>query len=335
MSYNAPRVKTALTQQEIYSLVAADLERVEEELKTYARSPIGAISEIGRYLIEAGGKRVRPALLLLTARMLGEVSSSTIRLAAVVELIHNATLLHDDVIDESDTRRGKPSANTHWGNPMTVLAGDWLYMQSFAVALEERSFEVLTTLINITQKMVEGELLQLTLQGRSDVRKEQLLEVVERKTAYLFSGCTRLPSIVVGQSDHTIQRLTRVGMDLGMSFQLVDDLLDLTSTKEAMGKPVVSDLKEGKVTLPVHYALDGAFPEASRKVDLVLEERGFGSVASREILELVERVDGVNRTRKLAGEYATRAIDELESFPPSAYRDAIISIPKFILNRQA
>lgn len=334
MSYNARRVKTALTQQEIYNLVAADLERVEEELKAYARSPIGPISEIGSYLIEAGGKRVRPALLLLTARMLGDVSSSTIHLAAVVELIHNATLVHDDVIDESDTRRGRPSANTHWGNPMTVLAGDWLYMQSFAVALEERNFEVLTTLIDITRKMVEGELLQLTLLGRSNVDQQQLLDVVERKTAYLFSGCTRLPAIVAGQSDHDRERLTGVGMDLGMSFQLVDDLLDLTSTEHAMGKPVASDLKEGKVTLPVYYALTDKLPDASRKVALVLKEHDFQSVASEEILDLVESADGVNRTRTLAGEYATRAINELETFPPSTYRDAIISIAEFILNRQ-
>ena len=328
-------MKTVLTQQEIYGLIAPDLVRVEEELKAYTRSSIKPISEIGRYLIDSGGKRVRPALLLLTARMLGSASNSTIRLAAVMELIHNATLIHDDVIDESDTRRGRPSANANWGNAMTVLAGDWLYMESFAVALGERNFDVLNTLIGITQKMVEGELLQLTLVGQKDVSDEQLLDIARCKTAHLFSGCMRLPAIVAGSNDGSVEKLTRVGMNLGMSFQLVDDLLDLTSTKEAMGKPVANDLKEGNVTMPVYYALEQGRAEDRRQVELVLEERAFRSVQPGDILEMVERADGVKRTRALAADYARQAISDLETFPPTAYRDAIISIPEFIINRQA
>ena len=335
MSYNAPSVKTALTLQEIYSLVAADLERVEEEIEGYSRSSVGPIFEIGRHLMEAGGKRVRPALLLLTARMLGEVSPSTIRMAAVVELIHNATLVHDDVIDESDMRRGRPSANTHWGNPMAVLSGDWLYMQSFAVALKEKSFDVLTTLIRITQKMVEGELLQLTLLGRSDVSAQELLDIAERKTAHLFSGCMRLPAILAGEDSESVEKLTRIGMDLGISFQLVDDLLDLTSTQAALGKPVASDLKEGKVTLPLYYAIAAGVPEVSTKIQQVLDEGAFSTVAVEEILGFADSVGGVDRTRDLAAEYAERAIAALEAFPPSIYRDAIVNIPEFILNRRS
>jgi octaprenyl-diphosphate synthase len=334
MSYNAQSMKTVLTQQEIYGLVAGDLVRVEDELKVYTRSSIEPISEIGRYLIDAGGKRVRPALLLLTARMLGGISDSTIRLAAVMEFIHNATLVHDDVIDGSDTRRGRPSANANWGNAMTVLAGDWLYMESFAVALGERNFDVLNTLIGITQKMVEGELLQLTLVGRKDVGDKHLLDIARRKTAHLFSGCMRLPAIAADGDPGSVEKLTRIGMNLGMSFQLVDDLLDLTSTKEAMGKPVASDLKEGKVTLPVYYALEQGTAEDRRMVELVLEERDFRSVKPEDILELVERADGVKRTRVLAADFARQAIRELETFPPTPYRDAIISIPEFIINRQ-
>jgi octaprenyl-diphosphate synthase len=327
-------MKTALTSHEIYALVASDLERVEDELRLYANSPVGPIADIGRYLIDAGGKRVRPALLLLTARMLGEVADSTVRLAAVVELIHNATLVHDDVIDASDTRRGRPSANANWGNAMTVLAGDWLYMRSFAVALEERSFEVLTTLIGITQKMVEGELLQLTLLGRSDVTEAELLDIAERKTACLFAGAMRLPAIAAGEDSASLDRFSRIGRDLGMSFQIVDDLLDLTSSREAMGKPVVSDLKEGKVTLPICYALAGSGPDALGKVRLVLKERGFQSVSAREILDLVDESKGVETTRNRALEYADRAVAVLETLSPSVYREAIISIPEFILNRR-
>jgi len=327
-------MKTVLTQQEIYGLVVSDLERVEEELRSYAQSPVDPIANIGQYLIDAGGKRVRPALLLLAARTLGEVTDSTIRIAAVVELIHNATLVHDDVIDGSDIRRGRPSANATWGNPMTVLAGDWLYMQSFAMALEERSFGVLTTLIEITQKMVEGELLQLTLVGRADPTEQGLLDIAERKTAYLFSGCTGLPAIVAGLDQSSVEQYRQIGRDLGMSFQLVDDMLDLTSTTEALGKPVASDLKEGKVTLPVCYALLSQIPGALDKVRKVLEERDFRSVSVAEILDVVDQADGVERTRTLAANYAERAVRTLESLPPSIYRDAMISIPEFLLNRQ-
>ena len=324
-----------ITPQEIYQLIAPELVLVEDELRGYTRSDITPISEIGEYLLTAGGKRIRPALLLLTARMLGDVSPMNIRLAAVVEFIHNATLVHDDVIDAADTRRGRPSANSHWGNSMTVLAGDWLYMQSFAVALAEKNFDVLNTLIDITQKMVEGELLQLTLLGKSRITEQQLLDIVERKTAYLFSGCTKLPAIAAGMNHGSAERLSEVGKSLGMAFQLVDDLLDLTSTQDVLGKPVASDLKEGKMTLPVFFAIDNAEPEDTMKVQKVLDEREFRSVDRAEILRLVQRSDGLERTRNLAEKYATRAIQLLEEFPPSIYRDAMICIPEFILNRPA
>jgi octaprenyl-diphosphate synthase len=324
-----------MTPQEIYQLIAPELLLVEDELRGYARSEIGTISEISEYLLNAGGKRIRPALLLLTAKMLGDVSPMAIRLATVVEFIHNATLVHDDIIDAADTRRGRPSANSHWGNSMTVLAGDWLYMQSFAVALAEKNFEVLNTLIDITQKMVEGELLQLTLLGKSAITEQQLLDIVERKTGYLFSGCTKLPAIAAGMNHGSAERLAEVGKCLGMAFQLVDDLLDLTSTADVLGKPVASDLKEGKMTLPVFFALSRGNPEDTKKVQQVLDEREFRSVDRAEILRLVQQSNGLDRTRTLATNYATRAIQLLGEFPPSIYRDAMIRIPEFILTRTA
>ncbi len=324
-----------MTPQEIYQLVAPELILVEDELRGYTRSDVTPISEIGEYLLNAGGKRIRPALLLLTAKMLGDVSPMAIRLAAVIEFIHNATLVHDDIIDAADTRRGQPSANAHWGNSMTVLAGDWLYMQSFAIALGEKNFDVLNTLIEITQRMVEGELLQLTFLGKSEITQRQLLDIVERKTAFLFSGCTKLPAIAVGMNHGSADRLAEVGKSLGMAFQLVDDLLDWTSTKDVLGKPVASDLKEGKMTLPVFFALSNGEPEDTVKVQKVLDEREFHSVDRAEILRLVPESDGLDRTRKLAEDYALRATQLLEEFPASIYRDAIVQIPQFILNRTA
>jgi octaprenyl-diphosphate synthase len=323
------------TPQEIYQLIAPELDSVEEQLRGYTRSEITPISEIGEYLLTAGGKRIRPALLLLTAKMLGQVSPMAIRLAAVVEFIHNATLVHDDIIDAAATRRGRPSANSQWGNSMTVLAGDWLYMQSFAVALGEKNLDVLNTLIDITQRMVEGELLQLTLLGKLEITKEQLLDIVERKTAYLFSGCMRLPAIAAGMNHGSAERLAEIGKSLGMAFQLVDDLLDLTSTSDVLGKPAASDLKEGKMTLPVLFAVDSGKPEDSQKVQKVLDERDFRSVDRAEILRFVAKSDGIDRTREVAEQYARRAIQLLQEFPSSVYRDAIVGIPEFILNRTA
>jgi octaprenyl-diphosphate synthase len=216
---------------------------------------------------------------------------------------------------------------------MTVLAGDWLYMQSFAVALQERNLEVLAALIEVTQKMVEGELLQLTLVGNADVTREQLLDVVERKTAWLFSSCLKLPAIAAGRDEATCVRLAQVGKSMGMAFQLVDDLLDLTSTRETLGKPVVSDLKEGKVTLPVSFVMRDAGGAA--KVRAVLKERSFSSVESSEILQAVEASGGLTQTRSLADGYARQAEQLLREFPPSIYRDALASIPSFILSRTA
>ena len=324
-----------MTPQEIYQLVTPELALVEEELRGYTRSGIQPIAEIGEYILNAGGKRLRPALLLLTAKMLGEVSQTTIRLAAVVEFIHNATLVHDDVIDAADTRRGRPSANSNWGNSMTVLAGDWLYMQSFAVALGEKNLDILNTLILITQKMVEGELLQLTLLGKSDTTQQQLLDIVERKTAYLFSGCTKLPALALGLNHGSAERLGEAGKNLGMAFQLIDDLLDLTSTQDVLGKPVANDLKEGKVTLPVYFAVQESGPEDAVKIQQVLSEREFRSVDPGEILRAVKKCNGLDRTRSLAHDYAARAIRTLQEFPPSVYRDAILSIPEFIITRTA
>jgi octaprenyl-diphosphate synthase len=324
-----------LNPQHLYDLVAPELAEVEVELRGYCESSVSTISEIGQYILKGGGKRIRPMLLLLTSRMLGEISPSTIRLAAVVEFIHNATLVHDDIIDAADTRRGRPSANSAWGNSMTVLAGDWLYMQSFAVALRERNLEILATLIEVTQKMVEGELLQLTLIGKPEATPEELLDIVERKTAWLFSGCMKLPGVVAGLDTQTIKRLADIGKSLGMAFQLVDDLLDLTSTRETLGKPVANDLKEGKLTLPVSFVMRNGMGGDAEKVRTVLQERAFLSVDSSDILRSVEACDGLVKTRLIAEDYARKAQRMLEKFPPSPYRDAIIHIPEFILNRTA
>jgi len=324
-----------LTAKEIFELVREDLLRVEQEIALQNGSAIEPVSEIAAYLLSGGGKRLRPALLLLAAGACNYRGPSAIRLGAVVELIHSATLIHDDVIDGADTRRGRPSANSRWGNHMSVLAGDWLYMQSFQMALRERNFKVLDILIELTQNMVEGELIQLTKLGRIDLTEQDALALATRKTACLFSGCARLGAVLGRRDEVTEQAFADYGRYAGLAFQLVDDLLDFTASPEKLGKPVLSDLKEGKVTLPLIYALENGELAGRRMVATVLEEKGFQSVRPEQITALVRNSGALDRARQLAHEYASRAKACLNGWTDSEYGRALLTVPDFILDRDS
>jgi octaprenyl-diphosphate synthase len=255
-------------------------------------------------------------------------------LAAVVELLHSATLIHDDVIDGADTRRGRPSANSRWGNHCSVLAGDWLYMQSFQMALEERNFRILDILIDLTRKMVEGELIQLAKIGRMDVTEEDALQLATYKTACLFSGCARLGAVLGGLPHDEEEALADYGRYAGLAFQMVDDLLDFTASAEQLGKPVLSDLKEGKVTLPLIYAMENGHRDARELVARVLEEKDFISVRPETIVSLVHDSGALERARKLAHHYARRAKNCLNGNQDSEYARALLTLPDFILERE-
>jgi len=323
-----------LTAKEIFDLVREDLALVEEELARQSASAFEPVSEITSYLLGGGGKRLRPALLLLCNAYTGRCSKGAIRLAAVVELLHSATLIHDDVIDSADTRRGRPSANSRWGNHRSVLAGDWLYMQSFQMALEERNFRILDILIDLTQKMVEGELIQLEKIGRIDVTEQDALRLATHKTACLFSGCARLGAVLGGFAGAEEEALADYGRFAGLAFQLVDDLLDFTASAQQLGKPVLSDLKEGKVTLPLIYAMDNGHREARGLVARVLEEKEFHSVRPETLVSLVHESGALDRTRNLAHEYAGRAKACLNGHGDSEYARALRTLPDFILERE-
>jgi len=323
-----------LTAREIFDLVRDDLARVEQEISAQNAEAIPAVAEVGSYVIQGGGKRLRPALLLLSAGLCGYRGSSTIRLGAVMEMIHTATLIHDDVIDETNLRRGRPSANSRWGNHRSVLAGDWLYMQSFQLAMRERNFRILDVLIELTQNMVEGELLQLDLIGRMDVTDRQAMELSYRKTACLFSGCAQLGAVLASQDPETEQAMADYGRFAGLEFQLVDDLLDFTSDPAKIGKPVLNDLKEGKVTLPLIYALAHARPEERELVASVLSEHAFAPGQPERILDLVRRNGAIERARSLAQDYAAQAKANLPDLPDSEYRRALLAVPDFLLDRE-
>jgi octaprenyl-diphosphate synthase len=331
---------SAINGKEIFDLLHDDLLAIEAEFGEDTVSNVSAITEIGEYLREGGGKRIRPALLLLSAKLFDYKGRGAVRLGAVVEIIHTATLVHDDIIDEAETRRGRPAANTRWGNSKCVLAGDWLYMQSFEMALRERNFAVLDILIDLTQNMVEGELLQLTRLGRIDLTEAEATDLAYRKTACLFSGCARLGAVLGRQAKLVEEAMAEYGRNAGLAFQLVDDLLDFTASIEKLGKPVLSDLKEGKVTLPLIFALqnghaNGNSPSEGRKlIARVLEERGFLSVRPEQIAKLVRETGALDRAANLARDYVNRAKACLEELPDSEYRRALLAVPDFILERE-
>jgi octaprenyl-diphosphate synthase len=265
--------------------------------------------------------------------LIGDGGISAVRLGAVVEIIHAATLVHDDVIDAADIRRGRPSTNAQWGNHTSVLAGDWLYMQAFQIAVRERNFRVLDILIGLTQMMVEGELLQLERIGHIDVSEADYMELVHRKTAGLFSACARLGSLVAGAGSDAEDKLGDYAWNLGMAFQLVDDMLDFTAREQTLGKPVGGDLREGKITLPLIYVLERATPEERRLVEIVLEERTYDRVPFREIRSLIEKYHGFERVQERAHAFTDKARRLIGEFPESPYQRALYGVIDLVTDR--
>ena len=307
--------------------------RVDEELVRQSGSGIPLIKDIGEYICNSGGKRVRPAILLLSSQMCGYEGPVGMRLGAVVELIHSATLVHDDIIDNASVRRGHASVNAQWGNEITVLMGDWLYMTSFRLALGERQFQVLDILIEATRKMIEGELIQLTFNGNFDITEEQHLDISKRKTAFLFSACSQLGGILGSEGEENVEKLRLYGLNVGMAFQLVDDVLDLTSDESTLGKPVGSDLKEGKLTLPLIYLMRDGTPDHRELVQKALRENILDPEQRNAIIQLVYEYRTANLVLQKAHSYADQAKACLENFPDCTARDALMSIPDYIVER--
>jgi octaprenyl-diphosphate synthase len=333
---NLGKLGQAFTAREIFDLIQDDLERVERKIAAESVASADAVTAIGQYLQSAGGKRLRPALLLLSAKLIegdGETSAAAIHLGAVVEMVHAATLVHDDVIDAAETRRGRPSTNMTWGNHTCVLAGDWLYMQAFQIALRERNFQILDLLIGLTQMMVEGELLQLERIGKIDISEADCMELVDRKTARLFSVCAQLGALAANGGDAAREKLGEYAWNLGMAFQLVDDMLDFTAREKTLGKPVGGDLREGKVTLPLVYALERATPEERKLVGTILRQRNYETVPFARVLALLERYDGIERVRERAQAFTDKARRIVSEFPDSAYQRALMAVTELVTER--
>lgn len=320
------------TAKEVFELLREDLVAIEQELGRDAASSVSTITEIAEYLREGGGKRIRPSLLLLAAHLLDYSGPSAIRLGAVVEMVHTATLVHDDIIDGASIRRGRPSPNTTWGNEKCVLAGDWLYMQAFKVALEEKNLRVLDLLISLTQQMVEGELLQIQKLGKA-VSEAEYYDLIFRKTACLFSTSMRLGAVLAGSTEAQEEKLAAYGRAVGLSFQIVDDVLDLTATEEVLGKPVASDLREGKTTLAVIHAFDHGTARERQTIQRVLDDRSFEYVSREQIREILRRNGSVEYAMAAADRYAEQSRQALSSLPESDFKRALLWVPDFVVAR--
>src|SRR5512133_484885 len=323
-----------ISARRIFSLIANELQQVELEFERQARSNVQVIDYLGEYLRASGGKRVRPALTILANYAVGGdgASYNSIRMATVMEFLHTATLVHDDIIDSADTRRNRPTVNAVYGNETAVLMGDWLYMSAFETSLSERSLPILDILTRVTRKMTEGELLQLTLLGRSDISEAQYLDVLQRKTYHLFSACCEVGAILGNASETQQAALRDYGLNLGTAFQLIDDLLDFTSTDDALGKAAGVDLLGGKVTLPLIYLVQSN-PESKQMIDTVITEAAYETIARQELLDAVRRNGGLEEARARADQFAEAARGALDELPESEYLDALRAIPTYVLER--
>ncbi len=327
------KIRQSISAREAFDLVQTDLQAVEREISVESVASVEALTTINQYLQAGGGKRLRPALLLLCNRLFGPATDCARRLAAVVEMIHTATLVHDDVIDIAKTRRGRPSTNVVWGNHISVLAGDWLYMQAFQVALRERNFHILDLLISLTQMMVEGELIQLERLHRVDVSEADYMELVDRKTASLFSACACLGAVAGGADDTLESKLGESAWNLGMAFQMVDDILDFTSSEKILGKPSGNDLREGKVTLPMIYALESASAEERRAVETVIGDASYEQVPFMRILQMLEHHGAIARAYGRAHSFTDKARESLSEFPSTPAQRALQAIVDLVTER--
>jgi octaprenyl-diphosphate synthase len=325
--------KTPVALAQLFESIRPDLEKVELEFSRHLDSHVDLIPEIGRYLQGAGGKRVRPAVLLMSARLCGYTGDRAVLYASVVEFIHTATLVHDDMIDDSTLRRGRQTVHSRWGNDISVLLGDYLYIKSMALALTHDSLDVIRLLCDVTLRMIEGELYQLSKNGDVDISEEEHFEIIRRKTAYLFGGCAEIGALLGGVSPERQAALRDYGFNLGVTFQLVDDLLDLTGSESVIGKPVAGDLRDGKLTLPLIHMLRQSAPGVRDLVAAVVADRELTPERWAGISGQLAETRSFDYALRKAAEYAAMARRSLEPFPASPEREALMALPDYVLAR--
>jgi len=319
--------------ERVAALVGDDLAAVEAAIRREIASPVPLIQEMGGYIAGAGGKRLRPILLLLAARIAGYQGARGVRLACAVELLHTATLIHDDVVDQAPLRRGQPSANAQWGDDASVLVGDHLYSKSFALLVRDNDGAVMETLARATVSMTEAEVFQLQLKRSGLTSEADYVRIITQKTASFMSACCRIGALLGGVPHDQLEALTRYGLDIGIAFQMSDDSLDFVADERRLGKAVAADLREGKRTLPLIAMLERASAAEADRVRGLLRRRALEPAEIDEIRRLVVAHDGVDYARERAHAYARAAKADLKAFPPSEEREVLTLVADFVVDR--
>lgn len=328
----SPTLEQVLKER-VVALVGDELKSVEGEIRRQLGSPVALIQEMGAYIADAGGKRLRPMLLLLAARLAGYRGPRSVRLACVVELLHTATLIHDDVVDQAPLRRGRPSANARWGDDASVLVGDHLYSKSFAMLVRDNDRGIMETLARATVSMTEAEVFQLERKRSGVTTEADYLKIITQKTASFISACCRIGALLGGIPTEQVEALTRYGLDIGVAFQISDDSLDFVANPELLGKAIGSDLREGKLTLPLIAMLERCPHADAESVRALLGRRQLAAPQIEQIRRLVLEHEGVEYARERASSYAQAAKADLEAFPPSEEREILALIADFVVNR--
>jgi octaprenyl-diphosphate synthase len=324
--------------KQIRAVVASDFEAVNQVIVDQLYSDVALVESIGHYIIDAGGKRMRPVLVLLAARSCGYQGSEHIRLAAVIEFIHTATLLHDDVVDMSAMRRGRPTANEKWNNPSSVLVGDFIYSRAFQILVSIGSMEIMRIIADTTNRIAEGEVLQLINKHNSAATQEGYTNVIRHKTAILFQAAAECGALLAGATDSQRAILRDAGMHIGMAFQLIDDVLDYDGDAATMGKNVGDDLAEGKPTLPLIHAMRNADADDAALLRRCIESGGQpqGSVdVLQRVIAIVRKCGSLEYTRELAFKQADTAIALLQQLPDSPYRSALLDMANLSVRRSS
>jgi len=329
---SAPPLEQVLKER-VAALVGDDLAAVETEIRREIASPVALIQEMGGYIAGAGGKRLRPILLLLAARLAGYRGLRAVRLACGVELLHTATLIHDDVVDQAPLRRGQPSANAHWGDDASVLVGDHLYSKSFALLVRDNDRAIMETLARATVSMTEAEVYQLQLKRSGLTSEADYVRIITQKTASFMSACCRIGALLGGVEGPQLDALTRYGLDIGIAFQMSDDSLDFVADERRLGKAIAADLREGKRTLPLIAMLERVGEAEADRVRLMLRRRALEPAEIEQIRCLVLAHDGVEYALERAHGYARDAKRDLEVFPPSEERELLTLVADFVVDR--
>jgi octaprenyl-diphosphate synthase len=332
---NIRSLRQARQIREVLGPVMPRLEDVEAFLTRELERALPMVRDVAGYILGSGGKRLRPALVLLISKMLGYSGERDVRYAAVVELIHTSSLIHDDIIDESDLRRGRPTANHRWGSQTSVLVGDWLYARAMDLCLEFGDVEVMRCLMSATLQMTEGEILADKVRGRLDVDENVYMDITRRKTAELFAAACATPALFQPSTLHLTETLLDFGRNLGMCFQLIDDVLDYTASRAELGKPVMADLREGRITLPMILLLPRLRADQRARIQTVVQTGQFEGISAQELLEIARTSGVLEEARRRAAVFADRAADRAARLPAGPEQEALAQSASLLLERRS